>query len=299
MEVLLLGDMHLHPHKGDMETLLIAGKIWEKIIKYSHDTGTPIWFLGDLVDKDSYVHKRADKIIRDALVKYPKAHIIGISGNHDQYGYNYIDAPAISYLEGLHYNNFHLLDDKKITEIQGDFAVHGIPYYHRPEDFYKALQARVDDLDPMIKNFLLIHQTPTGLIDMDIPVQIDVDHRLFTYFDMVFSGHIHSEQEITDRFHMVGNSVWSDSTDYGVEKFAILFNTETFEKQYILTDYREAPQKMEERVRQVDDIEVPSVIAGMDNAEQWEQTIRNYAEQQGADEETTIAGVKIIKECLT
>jgi DNA repair exonuclease SbcCD nuclease subunit len=64
----------------------------------------------------------------------------------------------------------------------------------------------------------MIHQTPTGLGNPNIPTDTDVNDPLYDVFDFVWCGHIHWKLPITDKFYLGGSPLHRDLGDEGQDK---------------------------------------------------------------------------------
>lgn len=162
--------------------------------------------------------------LKNNFDSYPEIKIIAISGNHDYGTKNLIDAPgdsALRHLEAIFPDNFVLLDypdNELVFMTNNKNVIWGIPYYEYPEHFREVLQKTAEYLN-LKKNynvFLLMHQ----VVASGLPIEdhIEATDPLFDNFDFVFNGHIHDNQQVTDKFINVGSPMHRDASDIGKKK---------------------------------------------------------------------------------
>jgi len=240
-------DFHSHDfksyNKGPISRLDIGLEILKKIYAHADKIGAAgILFGGDWFDSPkllpTIVVNRNTEVILQLSKEYPQLACLAISGNHDQSSKNLLHKPAVTaltYLEEIAPNNFKIIDDKTFT--LGDLCISGIPYYEFKEDYHQRLKERHDKImdkpRPGVYKVLLIHQTPSGMGNPNIPVDTDVNDPLYDAWDDVFCGHIHSRIEITPKFTLVGNTHHRDLGDAGSEKGFYVIDTESKSKEFV------------------------------------------------------------------
>jgi DNA repair exonuclease SbcCD nuclease subunit len=240
MIITIFGDLHIHNYKkfddGNNSRLYNCLDVLDDIFLENSNYGIEnILFLGDLYDNQKLlpslvVNKTIERFAK-LFNQYPEQRIYAITGNHDQATKNLINSPAVTALEHIAIifpNNFILLDNKSIQ--LDDTYIYGIPYYEYPEQYKLALKeinalAKVNKDNGYI-NILMIHQTPNGLGNPNIPYDTDVNDGLYKPFDYIFCGHIHQSQQILNNFLVAGNPLQRDLGDEGQEKGFWVLNTE-------------------------------------------------------------------------
>lgn len=298
MKSILISDIHLHPHGGKKERLTQTRDILMNLAMLSIKNDWPIVFGGDLVHKDGYIPKEVidiiDQFLRTGCMVY------AISGNHDQKGYNYREAPSITFLSSLtKFDNFMLLDDAS-EMLEPMVRLHGIPYYHRSEDFYLSLDERVEEVKYIggaQKHILILHQTPDDLIDLDIPEQINLSDPRFDHFDLVLMGHIHKKQVWGDKFYMIGNLSYVDITDLDTEKGIYILDTSDMSMNFVETFYEESPVDLNKDFEDQFSDE-SNIIVNINSADGWLKTLSNYCQERGATESQIKLGEQIMQKCL-
>jgi hypothetical protein len=95
----------------------------------------------------------------------------------------------------------------------GNTAIKGIPYMEHPEHFRTALTEVSKNVKSVI---LLTHQT----VASGLPIEDDIEPTdpLFEPFTMVLNGHIHNNEQLTDKFINVGSPMHRDAGDIGKTK---------------------------------------------------------------------------------
>lgn len=257
MKFIIFSDIHIHDYKThstrDRSRLEVGIALLKTIWKYADDHGiSRILFVGDLYDMQKLlptaVVNRMIETFLELAATYPKIKCWAISGNHDHSSKNLLHKSAITaltHIADVVPNNFVLMDD--VTELingghnEDPVILSGVPYYEYPEHFQQRLSVANFQSDIIGANYgefkpfriLLVHQTPTGLENKNIPFDTDVHDPLYDIFDEVFCGHIHARQEITPKFTIVGSPMHRDMDDAGVEKGFYVLDTFTREKEWV------------------------------------------------------------------
>jgi len=220
---IVFSDAHVHKHKQFNENnrrLTNGIALIDKVFAFAHRNNIKyILFAGDMYDQMNIVATEASTAIlscfKTNFERYSDIHFIAISGNHDQAFKNLYDTPAETALRHLTiFDNFHLLDNEGRFKTSLGACIEGIPYYEYPEDFKKRLQEIGDDLP--CRRILLTHQ----VIASGLPIEDHIEpvDPLFSPFDMIFNGHLHTPQEVTDKFVNVGSPMHRDASDTGQRK---------------------------------------------------------------------------------
>jgi len=241
------GDVQIHNYRAyDKNTgrrLDNTLKAVEHIFDFAGKSGIEyILFVGDLFDQQknlpTIVINKTVETFSKCFKKHPNIIFLGITGNHDQSSQQLLEKDAISSLTflGNIFDNFVILDNKNYEiPVDKDFSgtqpvkITGIPYYEYSEHFLTRLgqvSEEVKNNSANYVNILLTHQTPTGLGNPNIPVDVDVNDPKLECFDLVLNGHIHKYQEITKKFIDVGSPIARDADDEGDEKGYLVINLE-------------------------------------------------------------------------
>ena len=249
MKLVAISDIHVHPYRqfsvnnSRMEHCLSSVR---DAFRVAHENGASyILFTGDWFHELNRIPTnaltRSIETLRDLGRLYEGISIIGISGNHDQYGRNTIDTPSETALQALasSCSNFTLFDYNYDVFGFGQDSVQifGIPYMEFPEDFYRVLERMVPLIDKNIPSVLMMHQVPNGNED-NIPSQVDPKHPLLKHFDTVLNGHIHRHQYYpSTNLITVGSPLHHDLGDIGQQKGILLVDTGKFNFSVLPTTY--------------------------------------------------------------
>ena len=237
MRLIAFTDLHVHNYKNfdrNGSRLEQCLKVLEDVFKFAHKNKIDyILFGGDIVDQQQAVPTAAGNALMQKLsflfTNYRDIKIIAITGNHDQATKSVFTAPGVSFLTQLDiaFAERFILIDNAWFEIESTI-IHGIPYYQHPEHFKKALEITAGRVNATqaYKHVLMIHQTPSGLGNPNIPIDTDVNDPLYDNFDLIICGHIHRKQEITDKFFLLGSPLHRDLGDEGDEKGFWVFDTD-------------------------------------------------------------------------
>jgi len=244
MLALIFTDLHLHNYKQfdhSGSRLQYGLDCLAYMFEVADANGIKIiLFGGDLYDNPgllptSVVNKTIDTF-KKLFARYPDIEFIAITGNHDFATKNLWERPGVSALEHLDnlFERFSLIDNSHV--IRGEAMIHGIPYYEYPEHYSEALKKTnflADLHQENHKQILLIHQTPSGLGNPNIPVDTEVLDPMYQPFDRVYCGHIHFEhRDLAENFTLVGTAMHRDLSDAGQEKGFLVMNLNKPEKGY-------------------------------------------------------------------
>lgn len=238
MKLGIFSDIHIHNYKKfnkENKRLWNCIKALHQVVNECYDKGIRyILFAGDLYNTPKGLPPVVVNVIIEAFKSifkdYPDLKFIAISGNHDQPNNNLLGSvgnTALLHLEDV-FNNFILLDYKTYQIKKHKINIVGIPYYQYPEDYNNVLERLADqDCYEDAINILLIHQTPTGISNTNIPADFNPENKIYKKFDMVFCGHIHKHEKLTDNVIVVGSPIHRDLSDVGEKKGYLIYDTET------------------------------------------------------------------------
>jgi DNA repair exonuclease SbcCD nuclease subunit len=229
-KALIFSDLHVHDYKQHNEggrRLKNGIAFLNYMFQLAHKNSIRyILMPGDLFNNMTQVATKAMNAIiicfQENLMIYPELQIIAVSGNHDQATKSLIDdwgESALGSLASIFPRNFFLLDDYEndVLETDNGNCIRGIPYLEHPEHFRKALTVVSEGTQARTgKTLLLMHQmVASGFADKD---DIQPDDSLFAKFHMVLNGHIHTNEQVTDKFINVGSPMHRDRDDMGKTK---------------------------------------------------------------------------------
>lgn len=248
MEIVCFSDLHIHNYKQfDQEGSRLNNclAILDDVFALAQSKSKIILFTGDLFDNQrmlpTIVVNQTVSRFDDLFRAYPEIKFYAISGNHDfatKNLYHEAGETALRHLDTL-FERFVLLDNAGV--ILDDAYVVGVPYYEYSEDFKKALDrtARTvngTDEGQSLFCILMQHQTPSGLDNPNIPIDIDVNDELYDNFDFIINGHIHTNARMfTDKFLNLGNPLHRDLGDEGEDKGFWILNTNHRKADFIST----------------------------------------------------------------
>jgi DNA repair exonuclease SbcCD nuclease subunit len=225
-KAIVFSDLHVHPYKAFNEggrRLKNCIAFLDYIFKLADANGIKIILMpGDLFNNMQIMATKAVNAVAVCLQEnfelYPDIALIAISGNHDDAEKNLPEDPAESALDYLDYvfPNFILLDHYPHTfHTAGGTTIRGLRYYEHTEHFRAVLEEASKEKDHG-NTFLLMHQT----VGSGLPIEDDIEPTdpLFDHFSMVFNGHIHESQQLTDKFINVGSPISRDAGDIGKAK---------------------------------------------------------------------------------
>lgn len=222
---IIFSDAHVHLYKQfnqDDRRLTNGIALIDYIFRLAHNNGINlILFPGDLYDQMNVVSTKAGVAILSCFDRnfraYPEIHFVAISGNHDQATKNLLNSPAESALMHLTmFPQFHLLDADRYYETAGGNLICGIPYFEFSEHFKTVLEETTNGIAQEGLTFLMMHQ----VVASGLPIEdcIEPDHILFDKFSMIFNGHLHKAEEVTEKFINIGSPMHRDAGDIGIAK---------------------------------------------------------------------------------
>lgn len=240
-KLVVFSDLHAHNYRRfDVDGSRLTNTVKALLDIYQHGEGIQAegaLFAGDLYDSQKML---PTSVVNSIVSAYSVCglHTLGISGNHDHSTRNTIASPAMSALHHVaESSSYFSLIDNTYWRIGGQ-RVAGIPYYSFKEDFDAALNLLYTELGDKVDDVvLLIHQTPKGLIDFDIPWEVDPEDSRLQAFKMVFCGHIHVRRKLADNFWLVGNPLAQSFSDGSQDKGFLVYDTEANSVEFVGLDY--------------------------------------------------------------
>lgn len=225
-KALIFSDLHIHQYRQfneDGRRLKNGIAFLDYIFKLADANKIKyILFPGDLFNNMQIMATKAVNAVAACLKmnfdQYPDVALIAISGNHDDAEKNLLDNPSESALDYLDYvfPNFILLDHYPHTfHTAGGTTIRGVRYFEHSEHFRAALNEA--GIEQNKKNtILMMHQT----VGSGLPIEDDItpDDPLFDPFTLVLNGHIHTGEQLTDKFINVGSPMHRDLGDAGKTK---------------------------------------------------------------------------------
>ena len=226
---LIFTDLHVHNYKrfdSGNSRLFNTLKVLDNIYEFCHGKGIDLILMpGDWVDQNKAI---PTIVVNEFLAKvealsekYPNIKVVTISGNHDQATVQTLDKDAVTIVESIERESkgcVTMLDKQMFIDIGDQIRVHGIPYFEHKEHFEARLADSVKNVKEGAKNILLMHQVPSNLQNKAMAVDVDIDNERFKAFDMVFNGHIHKHEKLSENFVNVGSPIHRDAEDEGLEK---------------------------------------------------------------------------------
>lgn len=191
----------------------------KELLEISHNKNIPILFSGDLFHIPGAITNRLlfeiTVFLNWVKDKYPDAHVLGITGNHDMSdGASYINTFSLLFKPLL-----QCIDNKSISFGDG-YKVIGIPFLKHNGGLAEAIE-KFGKKDGY-KKILLIHTNLYGAKD---PNGYEIDEvpnvprnmgKFFSGYDLVLSGHIHKYDKLwKDRVIMVGAPYHQRTSDSG------------------------------------------------------------------------------------
>lgn len=306
MKYAVFSDLHINSYKkydSNGSRMFNCLSALEDIFRISHIRGiTKILFAGDFFDQQKAlsieVIVATTYTLKTVFEKYPKIKLVMISGNHDQSEKNTLDNEALNsiiYLD-LIFPNIELIDNSAIS-LSENVVVYGIPYYSYKEHFYAMYNAL--DLDAAKINILLMHQTPKHKNPM-IPFDVEPQH--FEKFDYVFCGHIHTREQLTKNFALVGSPLHRDLGDLGETKGFLILDTYSLHCEFVELDYPKFVNTENVDISK-DDYVMPAVVKSVDEApedefnysEEHSKLVTKFCKTVPEGEKYLEIGLKIIK----
>lgn len=310
MKLCICADLHIHKYKNSYgkDRLKIGLDALEEIFKRASELDNIILCCGDILDVVPINPEVMNAVIKFFIrmeKTYPKVMMYSISGNHE-ISVGFTDtAEGVSALTAIHEScgNFILIDNAAYGF--GNFQVWGIPYYRYKEHFSNRLDVALIPADTNIECFLLTHQTPAGIIDLE--VDFDVNDPRLKRFKRVFNGHIHIHKDL-GKVISVGNHTHRDKSDVDKDTGFIIYDTDsdtyTFEclsdkfPQLIVRPKGVELSDWEKQQMVIEEVEMLDTTVGnatkVSNATNPQEIVEAYVEEAGLDAETARVGRKIV-----
>lgn len=276
MKFLILSDLHIHNYsKWDNNGSRLdncLNVLIDAFIHCSTNNIKHILFVGDLFDQHKSVptevlNKTFD--VFSELFKSFDVDFYAISGNHDLSNNNTYDIEAYSSLYILSHMKRFILLDRKMIDLDG-LIIGGLPYFKDINEFNRVYS------DNSFNNadILLIHQTPEHDNSMIRP---DVYIKDFTN-NMVFCGHIHKHEKLSDHFVIVGSPLHRDLGDEGQDKGFLVYDSTSNTFEIIYLDYPKFSRES------LEVFENSSNDSDLDISESFESIVENFARINNKDD---------------
>lgn len=215
---LAFSDLHLSDWGKYSTRKDTAEKIFERLVKISHEEKIPIIHCGDFFHKSEvigneflseviYMFKRLER-------DYPDYKMIFISGNHSCATVNSVEKMRIiswentlskvfPNLESIDFM-FHIIEQERY-KLGKDIMLHGVPYLDGNVGLAKYLK-NLNYLEEF-RHILLLHSDFPGAKDnngIEIGSVENFSVNLLDRFDLVLMGHIHKPQRLSKKVYMLG-----------------------------------------------------------------------------------------------
>lgn len=228
MKIALLNDTHCGIRNSSEIFLDYAEKFYSDcFFPYLNEHGIKnIIHLGDYYDHRKFINFKAlhhnRKIFLEKLREYGITMDI-IPGNHDVYFKNTNELNSLKELLGHYMNEVNIVMEPRVLEYDNT-PIALIPWinsenYNQTMNFIKDCKADIVGAHLELNGFEL----SKGIMSHD-----GMDHRIFSKFDMVLSGHYHAKSH-KDNIYYLGSQMeffWSDASD---PKYFHVLDTETRE----------------------------------------------------------------------
>jgi len=207
-------------HKEDIQNLVIAGDVYDRLIPSQEAVAL------------------LDEFLTLSLLTY-HIHIYMISGNHDSSERMHFVSSVLSH-QGLHIETFvhekmkyvekdqvriYLLPFMKPSQVRMLFPHETITNYQEAFEIYMKYQ----DIDPQYCNILVTHQFvghSSVTSESEIPLSVGgseiIDSSLFDQFDYVALGHLHAPQKVKRETMRYSGSLMPYSFDEVNQKKSIV-----------------------------------------------------------------------------
>lgn len=214
-------DLHFHDWKQfneQDERTQVTINVLAHLMFLSDQDDVPIIMPGDLFHTPKGLTTKTlvmfMTFMNTAIEAYPRAKVIGITGNHDG-DINY----SLWYAMCKAFPTMLLNADNSRVELGKDIHVYGLPYRRRNNGLVDAIKA-AGKMDG--KKILLLHTELYGAPD---PSGYDLNPQnfpreslaLFKAFNLVLAGHVHKHTKVKKNVYMVGAPNQQRKSDAGCE----------------------------------------------------------------------------------
>lgn len=242
--ILLFSDLHIHPHKKNLDRLEDCLKIipWVFDTAKKHQVKNIIFggdFFHDRQKIDIYTYQRAFDTLNNNI-KNTDITLWILLGNHDLWFYEDSSISSVhpfSEIKGV--KVVSKPSRFKIENLNWDF----LPFTTNPLSSLKLLDSIEGEKQCLIGHIALNQaKMHKGFYATDILVEhegemISVDSDLFMEYEQVFLGHFHSEQKVNAKVEYIGSPLQLSFGEAFEEKHIIILNSETRKKEYIKNEF--------------------------------------------------------------
>ncbi len=243
-KILLFSDAHIHMHKNQLSRLDDCLKVLEWVFLTAIKRGIEkIVFGGDLFQDRQKIHvisyEKTFRLIRKYCTENPKLELFLLVGNHDMWYNEKWDVSSIAPLAAI--KNIKVINEPCSLKV-GDCDLDFLPYTKNP----------VEDINTYFKKkneILISHCSVDGAqlnslynTKAEISVEFEgdmvkVDSKVFSGWKRVFLGHYHCAQKLNDVVEYIGSPLELNFGEAFQQKHIIVFDTNTFETEYIINDF--------------------------------------------------------------
>lgn len=309
MKLVIFSDLHLHNFrdfnvKVPDERLITIGNCFKEIVDYAESIDSNILFGGDLTHIPGMIPTKVSRMLKhlNAYTAYKGRLVYYISGNHDHAVKHIGQGKRLVTSLNVMGNNWLSLDDSPF--IGSDVpCIFGIPHYDDMNLFHARLEAVAEEAPQ--DSILMIHQTPSGISNSNIPGDVDPHSPVFKKFSLVLCGHIHTHEQLTDKFWVIGSPLHHNLGDKGQKKGFLVYDTDTRTMERILTNYPEFRTKPAGEPDPDDFhyyVEIPSMLQDVTTDQAFYATTKapgevvlKYCQDMGVDEKRTQVGYDLVK----
>jgi|GEM_PF-2387350 len=242
-KILVMGDIHIYPHKNYNYFCLLAQQIFEYIHLYCvQNKITSFVFLGDLFENRNSIEVENAIKVKNILKKMraDKINISAIVGNHDMV---FSEAKEVDVNSlALYESYFHNFQNKKsIFEIKNlinndNFEFYGLNYTNYSSEM---ILKKMPVLNPNKKSILFTHNDIMGIkLANNTEMLNGFNPSIFANFYKVFNGHIHLQSEYKNIVQVGSPYKYSLSELNTPSGFYVLnFEEENFSYEFVQIDF--------------------------------------------------------------
>lgn len=216
--------------------------IYEEVLEYcSKHNISVVGHIGDIFT--SRESQRLDILLsfRKIIQSYESldVQIYAIAGNHDKTDQSVEE----SYLDIFENDCFRVQrGNNDFLQLEEGINLFFLPYFSS-EEYIKRLKWQVKKVQSLSKdrNILITHQAINGVRNNDgTLVEDHCSQSLFEHFDLVFVGHYHNRQQLSNNIFYIGSAFQHNYGEDNAKGFVVLYNDLSFE--YIQTSFPEYVQ---------------------------------------------------------
>jgi len=234
-KILITADLHIHPHSKDLRRLEDGIECLKWIYNTAKENSCKSLIIaGDLFHDRNYIHTLAFFQTCKIISENQDIKTYLLLGNHDMYReHTWLCPNSLESLKKI----AEVIDSPKSIKIDG-LDIDFLPYTPTPSkylSFFKPNKLLISHLG--LSEAIINAVYDIKSVEDDSGEKEHIDSKSFSQWDKVFLGHYHFPQKLGKNVEYIGSPMALTYGEANQDKHIIIFDTETFETNYIINNF--------------------------------------------------------------